>query len=122
MGLINIYSRSPISHKFMVIDDHGEQEHIIFGTNTFGIQIIDKKIPKVTLMEEEVFNKIKAKYISHVKLFGGKTLDGIPHEALIYTAKTEKDAIKIMEDAKPVITDNEIATKTKNVKQMKEAP
>lgn len=118
MALINVYSRSPISHKFTLPEKTGEKEYVIYGTNTFGIVVEDTMVPKTTEMDEDIFKAIKERYKDHVKLFGGKTPDGVTHEALIYIAKSTSEAAKIMKDAKPVITEAEMATKTKNIQKV----
>lgn len=128
MGLINVYSRSPICHIFNVVLDDGREvsqiiegmnKHVIYGANIHGTGDLSPTAPRITQMEEDLFNRIKATYLKmgHVKFFGGKDISGITQEPLIYTSKNEKDALKQMQDFKPIITDNEMAIKSKNIER-----
>lgn len=118
MAQIPVYSRSPISHRFSLIENGVEKFYEIEGTNRFEIKLLNEMVPKTNFLEESIFEAIKTKYKDHIKLFGGKTSDGLKYEPLIYSAKNDGDAKKIMADSRPVITDNEIAMKTKNIKKI----
>lgn len=129
MALINIYSRSPISHQFTVILDDGSKitqiiegmnKHVIYGANIHGTNDLRPTIPRITVMDEDLFNKIKNCYLKmgHTKLFGGKDGSGIKQEPLIYTAKDEKEAMSKMLDFQPVITDKEMAIKSTNIEKV----
>lgn len=120
MTLVNVYSRSPISHQFSVVEDGIEKVQVIEGMNRITLETFNKDIPKMTQIDDALFCKIKEKYKDHITLFGGKTLDGVIQEPQIYLAKTEIDAKKKMDDSKPIITEREIATKTKGIEKLKE--
>lgn len=126
MVLINVYSRSPISHQFNVVYEDGREitqviegmnKHMIYGANIHGNNDLRPVVPRITQMDEDLFNRIKKSYlnIGHVKLFGGKDVHGVKQEPLIYTSKDEEEALKKMLDFKPIITENEMAIKTKNI-------
>lgn len=120
MGTINVYCRSPISHQFPLITSSGEEvTYVIEGMNKIGLAAVTKDTPKLNVMDEAVFNTIKTAYKDHFRLFGGKNHQGIKFDALIYTAADDKDGKKIMNDSKPVITEKEIATKTKGIEKLK---
>ena len=120
MSMIKVYSRSPIAHKFTIYPNHIETTYVIKGTNSHQILTGGVDVPYVTEMEEAVFNEIKKEYAGHIQLFGGtyppperpKT-----YEALIYTAKNEAEAKRIMKDSKPVLGTNELVSQTKGVKE-----
>lgn len=128
MALINVYSRSPISHVFNVVYDDGKEvsqviegmnKHMIYGANIHGTNDLRPTVPRITQMDDDLFTRIKNSYskMGHTKLFGGKDVHGVKQEPLIYTAKDEDEAMKKMLDYKPIITDNEMAIKTKNIEK-----
>ncbi len=128
MGLINVYSRSPISHQFTVVLGDGSKvtqviegmnKHTIYGANIHGTNDLRPTVPRITVIEEDLFNKIKASYLQmgHTKLFGGKDNSGVKQEPLIYTAKDENEAMHKMLDFQPIITEKEMAIKTKNIEK-----
>lgn len=115
----SIYSRSLISHEFLINEDDGEHRYVIEGTNQHQVVTVDDRTPRITILESGIFEKIKKKYESHVTLFGGKTPDGKTHQPLIYLAKSDSEAKKMMNDSKPVVTEKEMATKSKGVEDLK---
>ena len=120
MTVISVYSRSIIGHKFLLVNEIGEEEEfVIEGMNSHGVimQGIDP-VPRLNRMEESIFSKIKDKYKDHVWLFGGKLSSGVVKEPQIYVAKSDKDAQKILADSKPLITENEMGTKAKGIKPL----
>lgn len=114
MELINVYSKALISHQFPIVLNGEQKNYVIHGTNSLGVLTGNVLVPKITEMEENVFDAIKEKYKDNVFLFGG-TLNGAKVEPQIYKAATKQDAAKIMRDTKPVVTDAQMATKTKDV-------
>ena len=121
MALVNVYSRSPISHKFTVIDGGYEKEQIILGMNTIPLEVLTRDCPKITQVDDALFAKIKDKYKNHVSIFGGKDALGRKIEAQIYLAKDESEAKIMMDDFKPIIGEMQMATKTKGIEKLKEA-
>jgi len=120
MALINVYSRSPISHQFSVIDEKGDEFiQIIKGVNCIPLEVITKDCPMVTQVEESIWKKITDKYKDHMQFFGGKTPEGKNIDAQMYTAKTDKEAKIRMHDSKPIIGDMQMATKTQGIEPNK---
>jgi hypothetical protein len=120
MSMIKVYSRSPIAHKFTIYPNGIETTYVIKGTNSHQILTGGIDVPYVTEMDDAIFNEIKKEYSSHIKLFGGtyppperpKKVD-----ALIYIAKNEAEATRIMKDSKPVLDNNAIISKTQAVEK-----
>ncbi len=119
MTMIRVYSKSPISHVFSIVENKIEKSFIIEGTNKLGVVSVGTCVPKMTEMQESTFNAIKSKYCSHVKLFGGENLNGSIVDPMIWAEKDDITANKRMRDLSPVLTDNEIVTKTKGIKENK---
>lgn len=120
MSMIKVYSRSPIAHKFTLYPGGIETTYVIKGTNSHAILTGGIDVPYVTEMDESVFAEIKKEYAGHIKLFGGKYPPPErqkSYEALIYAAKNEAEATRIMKDSKPVLGDNEVISKTKGIEK-----
>lgn len=120
MSMIKVYSRSPIAHKFTLYPSGIETTYIIKGTNSHTILTGGVDVPYITEMDEAVFNEIKKEYAGHIKLFGGSYPPPErpkKFEALIYTAKNEAEATRIMKDSKPVLGDGEVISKTKGIEK-----
>lgn len=120
MSMIKVYSRSPISHKFTLYPSGIETTYVIKGINSHAILTGGIDVPYVTEMDEAVFNEIKKEYAGHIKLFGGTYPSperAKKFDALIYTAKNEAEATRIMKDSKPVLGDNEVISKTKGIEK-----
>lgn len=120
MSTIKVYSRSPVAHKFTLYPNGVETTYVIKGTNSHQILTGGIDVPYITEMDEAIFNEIKKEYAEHIKLFGGtypKPERPKKFEALIYTAKNESEATRIMKDSKPVLGDGEVISKTKGIEK-----
>jgi len=116
-----VFSRSPIGHQFSIIQNGIENVYVIKGTNSHQVLTGGAEVPFKTEMEESVFNAIKAKYVDHIGLFGGKDpISGRTLDAQIYLAKNESEAKKKMDDSKPVITQNEMVSKVTGISKFKD--
>lgn len=119
--MIKVYSTAPISHGF----DINGKKYIIKGTNSHTI--LDTSVihgatvaPYVTEMDEAIFAQIQDKYKMHIYVFGGTLNTGEKIEPLIYTAKSDGDALKRSKDKPPVIPDENIISKQKTIEAFKE--
>lgn len=120
MSMIKVYSRSPIAHKFTLFTNGVETAYVIKGTNSHVIRTGGVDVPYITEMDEAVFNEIKKEYAGHISLFGGTyPPPEKPRkiEALIYAAKNDAEASRIMKDSKPVLGSNEIVSQTKGIEK-----
>lgn len=120
MSMIKVYSRSPIAHKFKLYTNGVETIYVIKGANSHVVRTGGFDVPYITEIDEAVFSEIKKEYASHVNLFGGTyPPPEMPKkfDALIYTAKNESEATRIMKDSKPVLGDNEVISKTKGIEK-----
>ncbi len=120
MSMIKVYSRSPIAHKFKLIQNGVENFYEIKGTNSHQILRGGADVPFINEMDEAVFLAIKEEYKGHVSLFGGvhpKPESQRVVEPLIYTAKNETEAVKKMKDSKPVLNSTAIISETKDIKE-----
>jgi len=120
MSMIKVYSRSPIAHKFTLIQNGVEQVYVIKGTNSHQILRGGVDVPYITEMDEAIFLAIKEEYKAHVSLFGGvhpKPESQRTVEPLIYVAKNDAEATRKMKDSKPVLGVNELVSQTKGVKE-----
>jgi hypothetical protein len=116
--MIQVFSRSPIGHRFSIVQNEIESIHVIKGTNSHQILKGGRDIPFANDMEENVFNAIKLKYKDHIRFFGGKDASGRNIDAEIYTSKNVSDAKKKMNDSKPIIQPNNIATQTPGIEKL----
>lgn len=124
MALINVYSRAPISHKFEIIENGICNEYVIKGMNTHQVIVepefgSKKDVPRITQLDEKVFEAIAKKYESHTYLFGGNDTIGRKLDPLIYKAKSVEESKKMMDDFKPAISEREMITKTKGIEEFK---
>lgn len=127
MALVKVFSRAPIGHLFTVADGGREIKVEIKGmnshqiiTNSNGISQGDREDPYLNEVDELIFAKIVDKYKSHVKLFGGE-INGIKHDAMIYSAKSVSEAMKKKEDSAPIVQNEReiMVSKTKGVSPLK---
>lgn len=120
MSMIKVYSRSPIAHKFTLVQNGVENVYVIKGTNSHQVLRGGADVPYITEMDEAVFLAIKEEYKSHVSLFGGiypKPESQRLVEPLIYVAKNENEALRKMKDSKPVLNSTAIVSETKDIKE-----
>ncbi len=117
MALVKVFSKCVIGQLYSIIENGQEIKVDIKGMNAH--QIGGHLEPRMTEVDELIFNKIKDKYKSHLKLFGGVDANGLNHEALIFVAKNQSEAKKIADDSQPVVKrDSDImVTKTKDIKK-----
>lgn len=116
--MIEVFSRSPISHLFKILEGGEEKEYVIKGVNAHPVLGADTRTPMVNEMEESVFNKIKEKYHYLHGVFGREVPDEVKIHPQIYVAKSLTEATKKMKDAKPIIKDENIALKTVGLEKM----
>ena len=119
--MVKVYSTAPISHGF----DINGKKYVIKGTNSYVI--LNSSVnngapiaPYVTEMDETIFAQIQDKYKMHIYVFGGVLDNGEKIEPLIYTAKSDSDALKRSKDKPPVIDNENVIAKQKNIQPFKE--
>lgn len=111
MNKITVYSKLPTSVKFF--NPNNNHEIILEGINQHLVDV-PAGTPRSNEIDQEDWDFIKTKYADRKSYFDKTNGD------MFFTAKNVKEARQKLSDSKPVIAEEHMVTKNKNVSLYKE--